>query len=94
MRTVCDLLGLALFTMFAVWVALILLVTPDRKPVVTCAPLHYSVAVGQRVVSAGVGTDFPARSAATAGDFADRATLACLAYVDRYMGVNHRTTAR
>ncbi len=94
MRTVCDLLGLALFTLFAVWVALILLVTPDRKPVVACAPLHYSVAVGQRVVGAGVVSEFPARSNAGTGDFADRATLACLAYVDRYVGAGLRPGAR
>lgn len=94
MRTVCDLLGLTLFTLFAIWVALILLVTPDRKPVVTCAPLHYSVAVGQRIVSAGVDSSAPARSAFSAGDYADRATLACLAYVDRYMGAAQRTAAR
>lgn len=94
MRTVWDLLGLALFTLFAVWVALILLVTPDRKPVVACAPLHYSFTVGQRVVSAGTGTDFPARPESGARDFADQATLLCLAYVDRYVGVTRRAELR
>ena len=87
MRTVWDLLGLALFTLFAVWVALILLVTPDRKPVVACAPLHYSFSVGQRIVSAGAGREFPLAAERSQRDFADRATLACLAYVDRYVGV-------
>lgn len=94
MRTVWDLLGLALFTLFAVWVALILLVTPDRKPVVACAPLHYSFTVGQRMVSAGTGTDFPPRAEPRTRDFADRATLACLAYIDRYVGVARRTESR
>lgn len=94
MRTVCDLLGLVLFTLFAVWAALILLVTPDRKPVVACAPLHYTAAMGQRVVAAGIAADFPVRSAAPGGDFADRATLACLAYMDRYMGASQRTAVR
>lgn len=86
MRTVWDLMGLALFTLFAVWVVLVLLVTPDRKPVVACAPLHYSFSVGQRVISAGTGPDWPARPEPGRRDFADRATLACLAYVDRYVG--------
>jgi len=93
-RTVWDLVGLALFTLFAVWVMLIMLVTPDRKPLVACAPLHYSFTVGQRAISAGTGENFPVRSGPGAPDFADRATLACLAYVDRYMGASRRADPR
>lgn len=94
MRTVRELLGLVLFTLFAVWVALILLVTPDRKPVVTCAPLHYSFTVGQRVVSAGAGADLHFRAGPGGRDYADQATLACIAYVDRYVGVVRRAESR
>lgn len=94
MRTVSDLLGLALFTLLVTWVVLILLVTPDRKPVIACAPLHYSFTTGQRLVDAGIDVAPPAHTGRPEPDVADRATLACLAYIDRYMGTASRSAWR
>lgn len=85
MRTVWDLVGLAFFMVVAVWIALVLLVSSDRKPIVACAPVHYTFGLAQRLLTAGEGPEVLVNHENKPRTMSDRATLACVAYIDRYV---------
>lgn len=85
MRTVWDLVGLAFFLVVAVWIGLVLLVSPERKPIVACAPVYFTFGLAQRLVTAGEGPQLLVTHEHQPRTASDRATLACLAYIDRYV---------
>lgn len=85
MRTVWDLVGLAFFLVVAVWIGFVLLVSPERKPIVACAPVHYTFGLAQRLLTAGEGPQLVVNHEQRPRAAGDRATLACLAYIDRYV---------
>jgi hypothetical protein len=84
-RTVWDIIGLTIFVAAALWLGLIALVGPDRKPVVACAPLHYTFGVIHRALRASDGAELLVPREAGLRSAGDRATLACVAFVDRYV---------
>jgi hypothetical protein len=84
-RTVWDILGLTVFIAAALWLGLIALVAPDRKPVVACSPVHHALGVMQRVVSATDGSERTMPGNDGMRNAGDRVTLACVAFVDRFV---------
>lgn len=83
MRTVVDLIGLAVFMVVALWIALVMLASPERRPVIACAPVHYALGLAQRLVAAGAGAQ-RLHERSTDRSVPDRAALACVSYIDRY----------
>jgi preprotein translocase subunit YajC len=63
------------------WIAMYWFAEPDRKPVVACAPLYYTIGVGERVVKAG-GVDVAGAKKMT---WPQVTTLACIKAVDRFV---------
>lgn len=94
MRTVWDLVGLAFFVLVAIWIALVMLVTPERKPIVACAPVHYTFGLAQRLLTAGEGPELVVTHQNRQRSASDRATLACVAYIDRYVRAEPREESR
>lgn len=94
MRTVWDLVGLAVFLLLCVWIGFVLLVSPDRKPIVACAPVHYTFGLAQRLLTAGEGPELLVVDRTIERPVSDRATLACLAYIDRYVRAAPREVSR